>query len=70
VRGLNWSRECTFDSSTGSEALRQHDVAWALLMAVAMTAPMVTVMLHRGHSARSAAEMAAAMIAPALPLVA
>ena len=56
--------------SASNEAVRQHDVAWALLMAVAMTAPMVAVMLYRGHSRRSAGEMAAAMIAPAVPLVA
>jgi hypothetical protein len=39
-------------------------------MAVAMTVPMLAVMLYRGHTRRSAAEMAAAMIAPALPFVA
>ena len=56
--------------SASSAAVRQHDVAWTLLMALAMTAPMVAVMLYRGHSARSAGEMAAAMMGPALPLVA
>jgi hypothetical protein len=56
--------------SASNGAVRQHDVAWTLLMAVAMTAPMVAVMLYRGHSRRSAGEMAAAMIAPALPFVA
>src|SRR5207247_2046040 len=40
------------------------------LMAIAMTVPMVAVMLYRGHSRRSAGEMAAAMIAPTLPFVA
>ena len=55
--------------SGSDEALRQHDVTWALLMAVAMTVPMVAIMLYRGHSQRSAAEMAAVMVAPALPLV-
>lgn len=56
---------------SGSDAaVHRHDVAWALLMAIAMAAPMVAVMLYRGHSARSACEMAAAMMAPALPLVA
>lgn len=54
-------------ASTG--AVRQHDIAWTLLMALAMAVPMVAVMLYRGHSARGAGEMAAAMIAPALPLV-
>lgn len=56
--------------SASNGAVRQHDVAWTLLMALAMTVPMVAVMLYRGHSARGACEMAAAMIAPALPLVA
>ena len=56
--------------SASNEAVRQHDVAWTLLMAIAMTVPMVAVMLYRGHSRRSAGEMAVAMIAPALPLVA
>jgi hypothetical protein len=55
---------------SGSDAaVRQHDVAWTLLMAFTMTAPMVAVMLYRGHSRRSAGEMAAAMIAPAFPFV-
>ena len=49
--------------SASNEAVRQHDVAWTLLMAVAMTVPMVAVMLYRGHSRRGAGEMAAAMIA-------
>jgi hypothetical protein len=55
--------------SASDVAVRQHDVAWTLLMAIAMTVPMVAVMLYRGHSRRNAAEMAAAMIAPALPFV-
>ena len=56
--------------SASNGAVRQHDIAWTLLMAVAMTVPMVAVMLYRGHSPRSAGEMAAAMMAPVLPLVA
>ena len=56
--------------SASHEAVRQHDIAWTLIMAFAMTVPMVAVMLYRRHSPRSAAEMAAAMIAPALPFVA
>jgi hypothetical protein len=55
--------------SGSNAAVRQHDIAWTLLMAVAMTVPMVAVMLYRRHSRRSATEMAAAMIAPALPFV-
>ena len=49
---------------------QQHDVAFALVMAIGMTVPMVAWMLYRGHSARSAGEMAAVMMAPALPLIA
>jgi hypothetical protein len=55
--------------SASNEAVRQHDIAWTLLMALAMTMPMVAVMLYRGHSRRSAGEMAAAMIAPVLPFL-
>jgi hypothetical protein len=55
--------------SASNEAVRQHDVAWTLLMAVAMTVPMVALMLYRGHSRRGAVEMAAVMIAPALPFL-
>ena len=55
--------------SASNEAVRQHDIAWTLIMAFAMTVPMVAVMLYRGHSRRGAGEMAAAMIAPALPFV-
>jgi len=50
--------------SASNAAVRQHDVAWTLLMAIAMTVPMVAVMLYRGHSRRSAGERAAAMLAP------
>ena len=53
-----------------SEARREHAVAWVVVMAFDMTIPMVTVMLYRGHSPRSAGEMAAVMILPALPIVA
>ena len=56
--------------SPSETAVRQHDVAWTLLMAFTMTVPMVAVMLWRGHSARSAGEMAVAMIVPAFPFVA
>ncbi len=51
------------------EARREHAVAWVLVMALDMTVPMVAVMLYRRHSWRSAGEMAAAMILPALPIV-
>ena len=53
-----------------AEARREHAVAWVVVMAFDMTIPMVAVMLYRGHSWRSAGEMAAAMIVPALPIVA
>ena len=53
-----------------SEARREYAVAWVVVMAFDMTIPMVAVMLYRGHSWRSAGEMAAAMIVPALPIVA
>ena len=53
-----------------SEVRREHAVAWVLVMALDMTVPMVAVMLYRGHSWRSAGEMAAAMLVPALPIVA
>lgn len=56
--------------SASDDAVRRHDIAWTLIMAFAMTVPMVAVMLYRGHSRRSAGEMAAAMVAPALPFVA
>ena len=49
-----------------SEARRDHAVAWVIVMAVDMTVPMVAVMLYRGHSLRSAGEMAVAMMVPAL----
>jgi cytochrome bd-type quinol oxidase subunit 2 len=53
-----------------SDARREHAVAWVVVMAFDMTVPMVAVMLYRGHSRQSAGEMAAAMIVPALPIVA
>ena len=52
-----------------SEARREHAVAWVIVMAIDMTVPMVAVMLYRGHSTRSAYEMAATMIVPALLIV-
>ena len=52
------------------EARREHAMAWVIVMAFDMTIPMVAVMLYRGHSWRGAGEMAAAMIVPALSIVA
>lgn len=51
------------------EVRREHALVWVLVMAFDMTVSMVAVMLYRGHSWRSAGEMAAAMIVPALPIV-
>jgi hypothetical protein len=51
-------------------ARREHALAWLLVMALDMTIPMVAVMLYRGHSWRSTAEMAATMLLPALPFAA
>ncbi|HSC73443.1 MAG TPA: hypothetical protein VLB89_04700 [Gaiellaceae bacterium] len=53
-----------------SEARAEQPVAWVVVMAFDMTVPMVAVMLYRGHSRRSAGEMAAAMMLPAVPIVA
>lgn len=54
---------------TAEEALRRHAVLFVLLQALGMTASMASWMHHRGHAWRSCAEMAAAMIAPAIPLI-
>lgn len=56
-------------SASVSETRQQHAVAFLLVMAFSMTVPMVAWMLHRGHSWRSASEMTAVMITPALPLI-
>jgi hypothetical protein len=53
-----------------SDVREEHDVVFALVMGFGMTVPMVAWMLYRGHAWRSAAEMAAVMIVPALALVA
>jgi hypothetical protein len=53
-----------------SDVRDQHDVLYALVMGFGMTVPMVAWMLYRGHAWRSAAEMAAVMIVPAVALVA
>ena len=52
-----------------TDAREQHPVAFLIVMALSMTLPMVAWMLHRGHSWRSAGEMAVVMLAPAVPLV-
>ncbi len=55
---------------TVEEAIRDHSVAFVAVMAVSMTAPMVAWMRFRGHHWDRSLEMAAAMIAPAIPLCA
>ena len=52
------------------QAWHRHVELTAFAMAFNMTLPMVAWMRHRGHSWRSSAEMAAAMFAPAIPVIA
>jgi uncharacterized membrane protein YfcA len=54
---------------TIDEVLRRHPVSFTLVMAFSMTVPMVAWMRHRGHAWRSSSEMAAWMVAPAIPLI-
>jgi hypothetical protein len=44
-------------------------VLFVLVQAFGMTVPMIAWMRHRHHAWRGCAEMAAAMVAPAIPLV-
>ena len=55
---------------TVDEALRRHAVLFVLVQAFGMTVAMVAWMRHRGHGWRSCSEMAAAMVVPALVLIA
>ena len=60
-----------FVTATGiptGDAIHKHSVAWVSMMAISMTAPMVAWMRYRRHPWRMGLEMAAAMIAPAIPL--
>jgi hypothetical protein len=60
-----------FVTATGisaEDAIENHSVAWVSVMAFSMTAPMVAWMRYRGHGWNVCLEMAAAMIAPAIPL--
>jgi peptidoglycan/LPS O-acetylase OafA/YrhL len=62
-----------FVTATGiavEDAIADHAVAWVSVMAFSMTAPMVVWMRYRGHAWSMSLEMAAAMIAPAIPLCA
>ncbi|MGZ4314657.1 MAG: hypothetical protein ACXVRS_02365 [Gaiellaceae bacterium] len=54
---------------TAAEAMRQHAVLFVALQAFGMTVAMVAWMRYRGHAWRGSAEMAAAMVVPAVPLV-
>jgi hypothetical protein len=55
--------------SSASEAGRLYPAQSVLAMAVSMTVPMVAWMLFRGHGRRNSAEMAAAMLVPAIPFI-
>lgn len=55
---------------TVDEALRRHAALFVLAQAFGMTVAMVVWMRHRGHGRRSCSEMAAAMVVPALVLIA
>src|SRR5919198_5661057 len=55
--------------TTVDGALRRHAVAFVFVQALGMTIPMVAWMRHRRHSWRACSEMAAAMVAPAIPLI-
>jgi flagellar biosynthetic protein FliP len=56
--------------TTVDEALRQHAVLFVVVQALGMSVAMVAWMRHRGHGWRSCAEMAGAMVVPAIPLIA
>src|SRR5215510_2546293 len=55
--------------SSYSQGLRLHPVPSVSAMALSMALPMAAWMLFRGHGWRNSAEMAAAMIVPAIPFV-
>lgn len=54
--------------STAQDAIKGHAIAWVSVMALSMTAPMMGWMHYRGHAWSVCLEMAAVMIAPAIPL--
>ena len=62
-----------FLAVTGQSSPRQaallYPLAAVLGMALSMTVPMVGWMLYRGHGWRNSAEMAGAMLLPAIPFV-
>jgi hypothetical protein len=55
--------------SSTSQAGRLYPWQSVLWMALSMTVPMVAWMLFRGHGRRNSAEMAAAMLVPAIPFI-
>lgn len=55
--------------SSYSQGLRLDPVPSVSAMAISMAVPMAAWMLFRGHGWRNSAEMAAAMIVPAIPFV-
>jgi hypothetical protein len=55
--------------SSYSQGLRLHPVPSVSVMAISMALPMAAWMLFRGHGWRNSAEMAAAMVVPAVPFV-
>jgi hypothetical protein len=60
-----------FVSASGltiEEAIENHSVALVIVMAFAMTAPMIAGMRHRHHPWNVCLEMSAAMVAPAIVL--
>jgi cytochrome bd-type quinol oxidase subunit 2 len=54
---------------TWEQALVDYPAQALLVVAVGMSVPMIPWMRHRGHSRRSAYEMAAVMAVPAIPFV-
>lgn len=55
--------------SSYAEGLRVNPVPSLCVMAISMALPMAAWMVYRGHGWRNSAEMAAAMIVPAIPFV-
>jgi hypothetical protein len=54
---------------TGASSFRAHPVQSLVAMALSMTVPMFGWMLFRGHGWRNSAEMAGAMLVPAIPFL-
>ncbi len=56
--------------TTITQVRLQYPELAVLVMGINMTVPMVAWMRHRGHGWRRSAEMAVAMFAPAIPVIA